>query len=264
MTDYSDKRFQVPGYAGVNIQIFNPAVNMGQQGAQQSQPSSADVSGQSNAINGVNPVGSQTIPSQGTWSSIPQGSVYNNNNEVNNNIQYPYPYPNQYPVQYPQYPQYPQAQFASDVPSKINLPQTTNTQKKKVVVLTDEYIRSLENYLNNPNRELRLHASKEIVKRFEEDSSRFNDPALNALLNKMLQDPQASIRGIGLSLVSTGTAQGNDFTMQILNQMKDNKMNPEDALQASEALLQMAAKTEFVNVPVKQLPQKEGINGYRI
>ena len=264
-----DKNVQVPNYAGVNIQIFNPAVNM---------PNSSgamDVSGRqvatsnTNATNSI-PVQQTTPTSPSPWNSIPQGSVYHNNNEVNNNINYPapqyqpYPYPAQVPVQYPPYPayaSYPPAQLPAptveDKP-KVN----TEMEKKKVVVLTDDYIRSLENYLNNPNRDVRLHAAREIVNRFEEDSSRYDDAALNALLNKMLQDPQGSIRGIALSLVSTGAAQGNNYTAQLLNVMKENKANKEDALQASEALLQMATKTETINVP-KQLPPpvKEGANG---
>jgi hypothetical protein len=262
----------------VNIQIFNPAVNM---------PNSSgamDVSGRQ--VANANTSATNTLPVQQStpslpptapspWGSIPQGSVYNNNNEVNNNINYPapqypaYPYPVPQQIQYPPYPAY-----AAYPPAQLPVPQieakpeedkskiNTEMEKKKVVVLTDNYIRSLENYLNNPNRDVRLHAAREIVNRFEEDSSRFDDPALNALLNKMLQDPQGSIRGIALSLVSTGAAQGNNYTAQLLNVMKENKSNKEDALQASEALLRMATKTETINVP-KQLPPpvKEGANG---
>ena len=69
-----------------------------------------------------------------------------------------------------------------------------NSKQKRVVVLTDEYIKSLENYLNNPNDEIRLMASKEILMRLDEDKDRYNDAALNALLNKMLQDPSKLIR----------------------------------------------------------------------
>lgn len=290
MANYMDKNLQVPNYSGVNIQIFNPAVNMPSQGnvpqiitgQQPVQPRTIQALPQPvQQIAETNPpamTGQAEVVAPNPWATIPQGSVFTNNNQVNNNIQYPqqvqpqpqaypmYPGYQPYPVSYPQYypqpiPQTPQQQDVNtDEANKIN----TQTEKKKVVVLTDDYIRSLENYLNNPNREIRLHAARDIVKRFEEDSSRFDDPALNALLNKMLQDPQGSIRGIALSLVSTGAAQGNDYTMQLLNVMKQNPSlsNKEDALQAAEALLRMATRTETVDVPIKQLPAgKAGNNG---
>ena len=52
-----------------------------------------------------------------------------------------------------------------------------NSKQKRVVALTDEYIKSLENYLNNPNDEIRLMASKEILMRLDEDKDRYNDAA---------------------------------------------------------------------------------------
>ena len=294
MANYMDKNLQVPNYSGVNIQIFNPAVNMQPQGApeiiqgQNTLPTTLQP-GQQNAQNstplvtqipqeGENPVPFEAV-SPSPWATIPQGSVFTNNNQVNNNIQYPstpqaqpayatapYPYPAPYPYQIP-YPQYypqpvPQNISQQGVDTKEDSKIDTQTEKKKVVVLTDDYIRSLENYLNNPNRDIRLHAARDIVNRFEEDSSRFDDPALNALLNKMLQDPQGSIRGIALSLVSTGAAQGNNYTLQLLDSMKQNSVNKEDAIQAAEALLRMATRTETIDVPVKQLPNnKAGNNG---
>ena len=264
MANYMDKNLQVPNYSGVNIQIFNPAVNtVPQQGAlqQNSYPTTME----SPQVSTQAPVNSNAV-APAPWATIPQGSVYNNNNQVNNNIQYPqapqgmqqpaymapYPYQMPYPAYYPQPITNPQTES-----NKLDI----QTEKKKVVVLTDDYIRSLENYLNNSNREIRLQAAQDIVKRFEEDSSRFDDPALNALLNKMLQDPQGSIRGIALSLITTGSAQGNNYTAQLLNTMQHNQNNKEDALQAAEALLRMATKTETIDV-IKQLPtEKAGSNG---
>ena len=284
MANYMDKNLQVPNYSGVNIQIFNPAVNLPQQGNVPQITNSQALPSTNNPINtnastGNTPVASQNNEQQygeqtvapSPWSTIPQGSVFTNNNQVNNNIQYPaqtqqpttqptfaaapYPYYQPYPYQvpYPQYYPQPVQTPTENLPAETNKV-NTQTEKKKVVVLTDDYIRSLENYLNDPNRETRLHAANDIVKRFEEDGSRYNDPALNALLNKMLQDPQGSIRGIGLSLLSTGAAQGNNYTVQLLNTMKQNPSNKDDALHAAEALLRMATKTETIDVPVKQLP----------
>ncbi len=279
MAEYLDRQLQVPNYSGVNIQIINPAVNMGGNGVL---PAST---GQ-NTLPAINNTAAENLPqtsqvpadnrylqpnsNQGTWSSIPNGSIYNNNNnEINNNIQYPpqqgqtqvqgYPYPPPY-IAYPPYPAYPgyppyppQIQHQPDEQAEKK---EQPTGKKRIVTLTDNYIKSLENYLNNPNKEVRLQAAKDIVRRFEEDTTRYNDPALNALVNKMLQDPQGSVRGIALSILSTGTAQGNDYTVSLLNNMKNDQSNKEDALQAAEALLRMSAKTEVVTYPLPKDEQK--------
>lgn len=278
MAEYLDRQLQVPNYSGVNIQIINPAVNMGgngnlpaihtgnQTGTAAPALQQQEVQNQPQPV--TNPIPAQNTPQPNNpWASIPQGSIYNNNNnEINNNIQYPqqqaqpqyqgYPYPAPYMAYppyppYPGYPPYPAAQQPEQLAEEKKEPQTG---KKRIVALTDDYIKSLENYLNNPNKEVRLQAAKDIVRRFEEDITRYNDPALNALINKMLQDPQGSIRGIALSLLSTGTAQGNDYTIALLNNMKNDQVNKEDALQAAEALLRMSAKTEVVTYP---LPPEE-------
>ena len=273
-----DKNLQVPNYSGVNIQIFNPAVNMPSAQGGVPQISAQTASGEHISApmqnlptiqNSAQPentqpfAGSEQNVSPSPWATIPNGSVYTNNNQVNNNIQYPQqpqpqymPYPQYpYPMPYPAYPAYPQNQEIQNNDEKKDAPQT---KKKRVVVLTDDYIRSLENYLNNPNKDVRLQAAKTVVQRFEEDTSRYDDPALNALMNKMLQDPQQSIRNIALGLASSGVAQGNNYTVQILNNMKENPANKHDALFASEALLNIAAKTETIDVPIKQKVQTNG------
>lgn len=128
-----------------------------------------------------------------------------------------------------------------------------NTTKKRVVALTDEYIKSLENYLNNPNEEIRLMASKEILTRLDEDKSRFDDAALNALLNKMLQDPSKLIRVASLSAFSSQLASGNDYTVQLLQNIQANPdADKEDVLQAADILLKMSAGTVMKDVPNQQ------------
>ena len=126
-----------------------------------------------------------------------------------------------------------------------------NTKETKIVALTDEYIKSLENYLNNPNNEIRLMASKEILTRLDEDKDRYNDAALNALLNKMLQDPSKLIRVAALSAFASGLASGNDYTVQLLQNIQSNpSADKEDVLQAADILLKMSAGTEVKNIPV--------------
>lgn len=120
-----------------------------------------------------------------------------------------------------------------------------NVIKTKVVALTNEYIMSLENYLNNPNTDIRLMASKEILTRFDEDHDRYDDAALNALLNKMLQDPSKLIRIAALSALSSDLASGNNYTIELLNKIQQNPdSDKQDVLDAAQILLNRSAKTE--------------------
>lgn len=132
-----------------------------------------------------------------------------------------------------------------------------NGKKTKVVSLTNEYIMSLENYLNNPNTDIRLMASKEILTRLDEDKSRYDDAALNALLNKMLQDPNKLIRIAAMSAFSSELASGNEYTVQLLNQIQQNpNSDPEDVLEASQILLKRSTSTEVRYIPVVKQEQK--------
>ena len=131
-----------------------------------------------------------------------------------------------------------------------------NTKEKKIVALTDEYIKSLENYLNNPNDDIRLMASKEVLKRLDEDKDRYNDAALNALLNKMMQDPAKLVRIAALSAFASQLASGNDYTVQLLHNIQSNpNADKEDVLQAADILLKMSAGVEVKNIPVPEKKQ---------
>ena len=132
-----------------------------------------------------------------------------------------------------------------------------NGKKTRVVALTNEYIMSLENYLNNPNTEIRLMASKEVLTRLDEDKSRYDDAALNALLNKMLQDPEKLIRIAALSAFSSQLASGNDYTETLLKQIQQNpNADKEDVLEASEILLKRSASTEIKYTPTTEQKQE--------
>ena len=132
-----------------------------------------------------------------------------------------------------------------------------NSKKKKIVALTDEYIMSLENYLNNPNADVRLMASKEILTRLDEDRNRYNDAALNALLNKMLQDPNKLVRIAALSALSSGLASGNDYTVELVKEIQSNPdADPEDVLEASQILLMHSATEEIKYVPIDNKKEK--------
>lgn len=132
-------------------------------------------------------------------------------------------------------------------------------KQSRVVALTNEYIMSLENYLNNPNTEIRLMASKEILTRLDEDKNRYDDAALNALLNKMLQDPEKLIRIAALSAFSSQLASGNDYTVKLLTDIQNNpNSDKEDVVQAADCLLKMSSSTEVKYIPQhNNLPQQE-------
>ena len=134
----------------------------------------------------------------------------------------------------------------------------TKTEKRKVVELTDDYIKTLENYLNSQDTEVRLMGAKEVVNRLTEDESRKDDPALTALVNKMLQDPSASIRAIALSLIESRTILGDDYTVNVLKKMQTSKEGyGQDSVQATSALLKMAGKTVEKEVEVKEPVKNE-------
>ena len=137
-----------------------------------------------------------------------------------------------------------------------NLKQTG--KKKRVVALTNEYIMSLENYLNNPNAEVRLMAAKDILTRLNEDRDRYDDAALNALLNKMLQDPSKLVRVAALSALSSDLASGNDYTVEILNQIQQNPdSDQQDIIQVAQILLNRSATKEIRYVQLSAEEQKK-------
>ncbi len=128
-----------------------------------------------------------------------------------------------------------------------------NGKQTRVIALTNEYIMSLENYLNNPNSEIRLMAAKEVLTRLDEDKDRYDDAALNALLNKMLQDPNKLIRIAALSAFSSQLASGNDYTVELLTNIQNNpNADKEDVVQAADCLLKMSSSSEIKYTPVKK------------
>lgn len=136
-----------------------------------------------------------------------------------------------------------------------------NSKKTKVVALTNEYIMSLENYLNNPNTDIRLMAAKDILTRLDEDKDRYDDAALNALLNKMLQDPNKLVRIAAMSAFSSELASGNQYTVTLLTQIQNNpEADPEDVLEASQILLKRSATTEVKYVPAQENAQSQKVD----
>lgn len=132
------------------------------------------------------------------------------------------------------------------------------TEKREIVQLTDDYIRNLENYLNSQDKEVRLMGAKEVFARLDEDHSRKDDKALNALINKMLQDPSTAVRVMALSALDSRIVTGDDFTVNILQQMQNSQSGyGQDAMQASNVLLKMSGQTVEKEFEVKNPPKTE-------
>lgn len=208
----------VPTTSGsVNIIINNPSASLN--------PNGANIN---NSCSG--------LPGQ----AYPPGYYINNNSNTNN----------------PAQTSTPQVSYSSVTPPLGQQPlQGGSTEQKDdkkpmkdIVQLTDEYVQSLENYLRNPNPEIKLMGAKELMKRFREDESRKNDVALTNLLNLTLQSKYSPVKMIGMSILTNGWAQGDDFTRQLLAQIQQSDSSYGlDALDAAEAALKSAGQT--IKVP---------------
>lgn len=143
-------------------------------------------------------------------------------------------------------------------------PADKKKEKREVVQLTDTYIKNLEMYLNNQKKEVRLMGAKEVLARLQEDESRKDDPALNALVNKMLQDPHQPVKFIALAALESRAVSGNQTTVGLLRNLQQltpangvnainrkNAHNNEDALKASNVLLRMSGPTVEKEFEVK-------------
>ncbi len=119
--------------------------------------------------------------------------------------------------------------------------ESKDKKTKKVVELTDEYIKTLEGYLKSQDQEVRKMGIVDLIKRFEEDGSRYEDPALTALLNIALQDPKANNRMLAMSPLSSEVAHGDNNTVSILQGLQQSdKIYGQEAKMATDALLKVS------------------------
>lgn len=217
------------------------------------------------SINIMNPTTGVTNPiqQQGGVYQYPQANYYGNqpmqmqypmnyNNNINNNSL------NAHGDNQPTPP--PPAPVAqSEEPKKTE--DKKEEELKEKVPLTDNYIMSLENYLNSQDSKVRLMGAKDVLERFKEDSARKNDAALTALLNKILQDPTAAVRFLGLTTLNAGYAVGNEQTIEILKaiQADGQKEYGEDSLLASQIMLKLSAadKVKFKPEGAQAVPEAE-------
>ena len=194
----------------------------------------------------------------------PAASAVANSNNSYNNPQVAYP-PNYY-LQQPQHPStdaVAQAYLAnSPIKGDTKTEEKEKTKKVNIVQLTDEYIKTLENYLNNPNPKVREMGVKELMERFKEHKSRYNDIALTNLLNKALQDRSKNVRFVAMTTLDAGYAQVDALTQQLLQQIQSSKdVYGEDAMYASELLLKTAGNKVEIDVPVKNNEKSEENKG---
>ncbi len=139
---------------------------------------------------------------------------------------------------------YPANYYTQNLAQPVKEVDKKKMEKRQIVQLTDDYVKSLENYLNDQNKQVRLMGAKEVLARLQEDDSRKNDPALNALVNKMLQDPSQPVRLMAMTALENRNATGNDTSKIILTNIQNsNQSHGEDSLTASKVLLKMAATT---------------------
>jgi len=201
-----------PSVGAVNIQIFNPTANSGAQGFYQPIPCGTYPMNYNNMFQTPNP------SMQNTGNIDPSINQTMNLNNNQNGVA-----------------------AQSDVEGENKTEKKEDKENKPKVALTDDYIKTLENYLNSDDKKIRLMGAKEVFDRFKEDETRKDDAALTALLNKTLQDPAETVKFVGLTTLDAGYATGNNETAQILQQMQSSTSSyGEDAALASQILLKMS------------------------
>lgn len=255
------QNIQIPANAsGVNIQIFNPTVGtpgstnninapcypanyytntVGIDGKMNSNERSADTGNNNNGtVTGTNSSNSKdngNIDNSKASSDTAKDSQ--NNNGSDNKI----------------------TAEKTNTNTTVDTTEKKKTEKRKIVELTDDYIKNLETYLNSQDKQVRLNAAKEVYARLEEDDSRFDDKALTALVNKMLQDPSREIRFLALTALDGRICKGDDFTVGVLQKMQTNNDDPlnQEAADASNILLKMSAREVEKEFEVKDKPNKK-------
>lgn len=142
----------------------------------------------------------------------------------------------------------------ANVQALLPPPPAKPLKKQQITPLTNEYIQSLESYMNSPDEQTRISGVKQIMARFKEDDSRKRDAALTALLNRSLNDRSGNVRVLGMTILASGYATGDNNTVGLLNRIQRESSSSsynEDAHLASDALAQMAAlaNAQTINVP---------------
>lgn len=137
-------------------------------------------------------------------------------------------------------------------------PEKKKTEKREIVQLTDDYVKTVEGYLDSQDPQVRMQGAKEVLARLQEDDSRKDDVALNALVNKMLQDPSQQVKFLALAALDSRIATGDSLTVQLLQGIqKQDSAYGEDSLKASNILLKMSGTTTKKEFEVKEKPAEK-------
>lgn len=136
----------------------------------------------------------------------------------------------------------------ANTPLKTEEDTKSNKKQKKIVSLTNDYIKTLESFLRSQDSSVRKQGVLDLIKRFEEDNSRYDNASLTALLNIALQDPDENNRLLAISVVASGGAHGDLNTIQLLNNLtSSDKLFGQEAKLASSALLKTSQTREFID-----------------
>ena len=243
------QNLQIPATSsGVNIQIFNPSVT--QAGAQ---PPTYNVNApcypSSYYTSSVAPDGKLQPNNHQAEGNVNNGT---NNGTIGNNNNNTYTTNNNTTTN---------NNATNGAEKTDSTDNKKKTEKRKIVELTDDYIKNLESYLNSQDKEIRKNAAKEVYQRLKEDDSRHDDKALTALINKMLQDPSEEIRVVALSALDERIVTGDDYTVNVLKNMQQNNNGTgQDAVDASNILLKMSTRQVEKEFEVKEDSKKDKNN----
>jgi len=119
-----------------------------------------------------------------------------------------------------------------------SIAKNTSPASKPKMELTDHYVKNLESYLNSQDSKLRLMAGQDVIARLQEDSERKTNPALVALTNKMLQDPDLSVRSLSLAALESKIVLPDEITVNLLNGIA--KKQNQDSISANKILMRMS------------------------
>jgi hypothetical protein len=218
-----------PVTSGVNIQIFNPAVM---------------TPGSHNNVNAPCYYPPEYYTGQYPQAQAQPQVAQNNPPTIQGGQQ----------TQAPAQPQVPTQQTTEQTEKQE---EKKKTEKRNIVVLTDNYIRNLESCLNSQDKAIRLNAAKAVFARLEEDDSRKDDKALNALINKMLQDPSDDVRFLALTALDGRMVSGDDYTVGLLKNMQNSSKGfGQEAIDASNILLKMSGQQVEKEFEVKNDKKK--------
>ena len=177
----------------------------------------------------------------------PNANVSNVNNYPTNAQTYPQNYYTTQPAQ-----QVAQQPIAA---AKIEDTKPKEIKTKEIVQLSDDYLKTLESYLDNQDYKIRAMGVKELINRFSEDESRKSDIGLTALLNKALQDPKDSIRFMAMTILNSGYATGDELTQKLINNIRvNNGAYGDDNIVAAEVQLKNAGTK--IRVPDPKASEK--------